>query len=392
MPKQHTIAVVMELHWPYKRHYDVFAGIQAYAKDRANWKLDLGRYPEIALAEGERLDGIIGRISKGCLAAARDAKIPVVNMKIDSPIASKVPGVHPDLHAVGRMTAEHLVARGLRRLAHVGYTGSISSKRQFEGMREVAREHGFSCTRHLVSSNYDDSRYQSTRFGESVKRFQTGWEAPIGVGFITDELCRSVASLCLSAGWVIPDQLAMVGTGNEPLICSAIDPTLSSVDMGHHQCGYEAAGLLDLLLRGRKPSGGIQHLPPKEPVVRRSSDVYAVSDPKVAQALRHMAEHTGGTLSVPEIAGSVGLGRQSLERRFRRHVGRTINDELIRLRVSKLKRLLVESEDPVKRLSPLAGFGTTVSMHTMFKRHTGMTPTDYRLKHGPRPERNELGT
>lgn len=392
MLKTRSIAVVMELHFPYMRHFGVFAGIQEYAKTHTNWRFDLSAYPEIELAQGVRFDGIIGRISKDCLAVARDAKVPVVNVMLESPIASQVPGVHSDFHAAGRMAAEHLIARGLKRLAHFGYTGMISSKRHFEGMREVAHEHGYPCARHMINPKYDRNRHQWIRFIESVNKFQAGWEAPQGVGFVADELCRSVASVCLTMGWAIPDQLVMVGTGNEPLTCTTIDPTLSSIDLGHEQCGYEAAALLDRLMSRKRTKTGIQFTPPKELIVRRSSDVYAVSDPKVAQALRHMAEQAGNALSVPEIAAAVGLGRQSLERRFNRHVGRTINDELIRLRISKLKRLLVESEEPVKRLSAEAGFGTTVSMHTMFKRHTGMTPKAYRLKHGPRPERDELGT
>jgi LacI family transcriptional regulator len=160
--------------------------------------------------------------------------------------------------------------------------------------------------------------------------------------------------------------------------------------MGYQECGYEAARLLDRLMQGAPPPTEPLHTPPKELVVRRSSDVFAVSDPQVAQALRYMADHTGDTLSVPSIARSVGLGRQSLERRFNRHVGRTINDELIRLRVERLKRLLVESDQPIKTVSVEAGFGTTVNMYTMFKRHTGMTPKAYRKKHGPRPERDEV--
>jgi LacI family transcriptional regulator len=127
--------------------------------------------------------------------------------------------------------------------------------------------------------------------------------------------------------------------------------------------------------------------PPEQLLVRRSSDVFAVSDPKVAEALRFMADFAGKKLSVPIIARHVGLGRQSLERRFRQHVGRAINDELIRLRVEKVKRLLVESDEPIKSISAKAGFGSTVSLHTMFKRHTDLTPQAYREKHRPRPAR-----
>jgi DNA-binding LacI/PurR family transcriptional regulator len=59
----------------------------------------------------------------------------------------------------------------------------------------------------------------------------------------------------IAGGWVIPEQLAMVGAGNHEIIRNAIDPTWSSIDMGNHQCGYEAARLVDRLLQRRpKPS------------------------------------------------------------------------------------------------------------------------------------------
>ncbi|MFP8871144.1 MAG: substrate-binding domain-containing protein, partial [Myxococcota bacterium] len=324
------------------------------------------------------------------LAAAQAAGTPVVNVWLGSPIATEAPCVYANYHAAGRMVAEHLIARGLRRLAHFGYARDPASLQNSQGMREVAREHGYPFTHHLVSSHFSENRDQWIRFTAYVQKSQAVWEAPLGVGFIDDSLCRSVASACLVMEWSIPEQLALVGSGNNTLICNSIDPTLSTIDMGFHQCGYEAAKLLDRLMRGGTPPEEAQFTSPSQLVVRRSSDAFAVSDPKVAQALRFMADNVGDVHSVPSIAKSVGLGRQSLERRFNQHVGRTINEELIRFRVETLKRLLVESTESIKTLSIEAGFGTTVNMHTMFKRQTGMTPAMYRKKHSPRPERDEL--
>jgi len=184
----------------------------------------------------------------------------------------------------------------------------------------------------------------------------------------------------------------MVGMGNDEIVCTTIDPTLSSIDVGFPQCGFEAARLLDKLMQGDTLPLEPLYTPVKTLVARRSSDVFAVSDPKVEQALRYMADHASDRLSVSLIAQTVGLGRQTLTQRFNRHLGRTINDELIRLRVEKLKRLLVEGDDSLTRVSDMAGSGTTANMHTMFKRHTGMMPVEYRKKHGPRPKRDELRT
>jgi len=389
--KKRRIAAVFDLKWPYKRHYSPFAGLQDYARQHADWIFDIGSYPELQLARGERFDGIIGRITPECAAAARKARIPVVNMWIESPVASKLPGVYPDFHEAGRMAAGHLIGRGFKRLAYFGFAQTVSAVRQHEGVREAVREYGYPVTRHLVSRYWDERPKDWLRFEDSILKAQGAWEGPLGVVCMTDELARAVATLCLRHGWAIPEQLAFIGTGNDTLICTAVDPTLSSVAMGYTTCGFEAARLLDHLMQGAKPPSAVTFCPPRELVLRRSSDVFAVSDPKVALALRHMAEHSSGPLAVAGIALAAGVGRKTLERRFQQHIGRTINDELIRIRIAKLKRLLVEGEENVAKLSDVAGFGNLVSMHMLFKRATGMTPRQYRERHGPRPARSDSG-
>jgi len=389
MQKKRHIAVVMELNWPYKRHYGIFSGIQKYAENHADWSFELSNYPQVLMTKGVKFDGIIGRISKNCLAAAHDASIPVVNVHLNSPVYAKAHGVYTDYYAAGRMVAEHLIARGLRNLAHFGYN-SRGSKFYFKGMLAVAQEHGYPCVRYVVNSQFETTQKHWSRFIAYVEKVQSNWKAPLGIGFIADDLCRAVTSPCLTLNWIIPEQLAMVGIGNNEIICTSIDPTLSSIDFGHPQCGFEAARLLDKLMQGEVLPIEPRYTPVKALVVRRSSDVFAVSDLKVEQALRYIADHSSDPISVPLIAQAVGLGRKTLEQRFNQHLGRSINDELIRLRIEKLKRLLVEGTESITKISELAGFGTTTNMHRRFKRFTCMTPAEYRKKHGPCPKRDEL--
>ncbi len=375
----------MDLSWPFKRHYEIFAGIRDFAEKHADWTFDLGNFPDYELALGRHYDGIVGRIGKDCHLAALKAGIPVVNVWIDSPVADKVPGVHSDSRAIGRLAAEHLIIRGYQRLAYFGFKGSADSRRQYEGMSEVAREHGYPCGSYLTHPSFSDKAENWARFVDYVKRAQQDWEAPLGIAFPVDELCHAVSAICRADGWRIPEQLAVIGCCNDLLVCNAADPTLSSIDLAAWKCGYESARLLNELMRGKAPPTSPILIPPKELVVRRSTDFHAVSDPRVARALSYMARQSAEKLSVPEIAKHVGVGRQTLERGFVKSLGRTINEELIRHRISKLKRLLVESEESIKELSVKVGFGTTANMFPMFKRHTGMTPKEYREKHGSSP-------
>ena len=389
MPNNKKIAVVMELEWPYKRHYEVFAGIRKYAEERGGWDLDLGNFPQLEIRQGTRYDGIIGRISPECYEVACSAKIPVVNVRVDSPISSIAPGVHPDSKMAGRMAAEHLISIGFKRLAHFGFRKSLSSKLHYEGMLEVCKEHGCKCKRYMVDSSFREQESSWKNFVQYVNKALASWQPPIGVGFSSDELGHAVITICKARGWSIPDQMAGIGVGNEVMICNSSNPTLSSIDMGHRNCGYEAARLLDKLMSGRKTGDElVTRIAPKEVVLRRSSDAYAVEDPALVRALTFMAENSHIKISVTDIAKAAGLGRQTLEHRFRKQLNRTVNDELIRLRISKMKRLLVETEQTIGEISDQVGFGTTANMHVMFKRHTKMTPIAYREKHNPKLNRD----
>jgi LacI family transcriptional regulator len=390
MSSNPKVAVIMDLEWPLKRHYEILAGIQKYAKEFTNWELVVDKYPELQLEAGGHFDGIIGRITEACYEGASERGIPVINVKLRSPLESKVPSICANFRIAGRMAAEHLIARGIHRLVHFGFSDDLSSDEHYQGMCEIAHEQGYPCSSHHVGRWYSDNAKNWEQFTNMVNQAQEHWPPPIGIAAPCDILCRNLAGICEARNWIIPEQLALVGTNNDLLICNGIEPSISSIDLSFHEVGYRAADLMCRLLNGEKLTSKTRFVQPSELVVRRSSDVFAVTDAHVTRALRVMADHVGDSLSVTDVAKAAGIGRQSLERRFRQHLGRTINEEMIRLKISKLKRLLLEGDQSIKELSSEAGFGTTVSMHTMFKRHTGMTPHEFRKEHQPKASINSI--
>jgi hypothetical protein len=92
MQMKRHIAAVMELNWPFQRHGGIFAGIQDYAEKNANWSFDLGNYPELQLADGVKFDGVIGRISKDCLAAERSQRNGSERRSLGLADAAELPG------------------------------------------------------------------------------------------------------------------------------------------------------------------------------------------------------------------------------------------------------------------------------------------------------------
>lgn len=376
MKENLRIAIATELQWTERRHYELVAGIQEYTKsNRPSWHLEVTQCPELRISEGAKYDGIVGRITQQCYEAAKRLKI--VNTWIGSPAISKMPSVLCDPKEAARMAVTHLAERGLCRFAHIGTEGYPADRLGYEGAAETARKLGFDCSRHI----FEMASEREEKFWAQFRLLYNKWEFPIGVILGDDFITRSLLCFCVNNSWKVPDDVAVVSMENNELACTSFAPTVSSVDMGYHRIGYKAAQMLDELIQGRKPEVSPVILPPKELIVRESSNFYAVRDPKVAEALLFMSNNCDKLILVPDIADAVGLGRRVLEQRFKSQTGRTILSDFIRLRIEKLKRLLVETDTPIKDLPRLSGFGTSVHMHNMFKRHTGMTPVAYRQTH-----------
>jgi LacI family transcriptional regulator len=141
--------------------------------------------------------------------------------------------------------------------------------------------------------------------------------------------------------------------------------------------------MLERLLRGRgaPPRPGL--VPPAGVVERASTDVFAVDDREVARALRAIAELSGRPVRVPMVVEAVQGARRSLERRFRKSLGRTIHEEIQRAHVERAKRLLASTDEPLKRVARDAGFRSPQQLSKRFRRLEGTTPLAFRRRHRP---------
>ncbi len=380
MTEQRRVAVMLELEWPYKRHHEVFAGIMHYAQQRGGWEC----IPEAFAGpspNGQRpkapYDGIIARATRPLAEWARGMGVPLVNVWYSSPVTD-VPLVAPDIAAAGRMAAEHLIARGFRRFGFLGIARQRPVKVQLAGFQAALAEWGFSCSSLLVAERYWANPRNWQRFSARLHEWIASWSLPIGVCVSYDLLCRYLACACASRRVRVPYDAALVGTGNEPVICADPKPSLTSIELGYERVGFRAAELLDALMDGAPAPGGLVHLEPVELLPRQSTDALAVNDPLIAAALRFIAEHSHEPIRVGDVAAGIHVERRTLERRFRASLGRSIAREIARLRVERLKRRLVESNTPIKHLARENGFGNTTQMCAVFRRVEGISPSAYR--------------
>jgi LacI family transcriptional regulator len=379
MAKTRRIAIVINLDWTMKHHQEVFGGIQEYAKERG-WECVLWPFaPEVVDKRGRKLyDGIIGRVRPELEESARKAKIPLVNVWVSSP-CKNLPAVLPDEVEAGRMAAEHLRRRGFRRFGYVGYTRTTSSQDLQRGFREVAREHKIKITSFLASPTFSESIRSWSRFQKDIHTWMEKLQAPVGVVTLNDKIARYVINAAYDMGYEVPGDMAVVGLGNEELVCLNPEPSITSIDLGWHQIGEHAGELLESLMNRRRPPKEPVLIPPLSLVPRKSTDAFNVDDDLVALALRFIAEQSHTPIKVKDVVAHVPISWSSLERRFKDCRSSTIGKEITRFRIERAKRMLAETELLVKQVAEASGFANTQRLCEVFRRVEGMTPEQYRL-------------
>jgi LacI family transcriptional regulator len=83
-------------------------------------------------------------------------------------------------------------------------------------------------------------------------------------------------------------------------------------------------------------------------------------------------------LTVPLIASAISVSRQRLERHFRRHLGRTVVEEIRRTRVEVARRLLSTTQLPLPEIAKRSGFTNSALLSVAFRREVGVPPGAYR--------------
>ena len=376
------VAVCLEMEWGHKRHLETYAGVHKYAEE-AGW--ECVTTPSAARVLNPRsafapFDGILGRITEPLARAASEIEIPAVNVWLNSP-AEKVTSVVADFETSGKMAAQHLIGRGFRRFGYMGFLREKDARYQVRGFRDTLKPLGFRFSSYrFPRTDLGGEGLGWEKFLKGLEQWVEAWEPPIGVLVTTDLYCRHLIETCRAKGLKVPQDVAIVGTSNEPAICSSPYPSLTSIDLDFELIGYRAAARLDELMDRKGSSSSIEFSPPKGLIPRQSTDSLAADDPFVANALRFISENGHKRIQVDDVVFSSGTNRRTLERKFRASMGRSIAEEISRLRIERSKRLMMETDASLKSLAVDLGFRDADHFSKVFSRIEKMTPSQYRKK------------
>lgn len=94
-----------------------------------------------------------------------------------------------------------------------------------------------------------------------------------------------------------------------------------------------------------------------------------------------LQNHYAEDVSLEQAAEMMGMSVFYFSRLFRASYNRTFLEYLTACRLDRAAELLRTTEIPVRAIAPRVGYGDSNYFSKVFKRHTGMTPTEYRQQH-----------
>ena len=369
-------------------HHGFFKGAARYAREH-RWHVVADMIYTAKIPVGWRGDGILSFIgdrddlAEFILSSGLPAvEISMVRNEIN------LPRVEGDSEMIGCLAAEHFLERGFRHFAWAPFLDDVVNAERYRGFANRLARAGLTCellppadTRHGPA----DTRDWAVRRKLLTRELQR-LPKPLAVFGYNDCVAADIIDACDDAGLLVPEAVAVMGVDNDPILCECVRVPLSSVCHDLEGMAYQAAALLDRLMAGRKPPKEVIRVPPTGLVTRRSTDIVAVDNLQVARALRFIQDqYANPLLGVDSVVAATDLSRRSLEKVFRQKMKRTLNEEIVRVRMEKVKNLLATTKMKVLDVALATGFSRPSHLFRTFHKLVGISPKTYRARQATPP-------
>lgn len=370
----------------------VLRGIAEYVELHGPWSLCLDHHASGHYARDWLLrwkgDGILAYVESPEVARhLKRSGIPVVEV-FGTRRDLGLPQVANDDHAIGVLAAEHLLERRFLHFGFLGYSDAPWSDLRLRGFQSRLAEAGFLAQAFACDqkpgrlAGWERAQMRVGRWLETLPR-------PAAILACSDRLSLRLLDVCRRARIAVPEEIAVLGVDNDEETCRLGDPPLSSVVDQSARVGFEAAQWLDELMRtrGRKVAGAPNPprlIPPSGVAVRRSTETTAIDDPWIARAVRAIRERACEGITLRDLLRDLGFSRTTFYERFEAALGRSPHQEILRVRLDRVRQLLVQTRLSIEEIAGATGFRHPEYLQVAFKREQGVTPGMYRRSAQPR--------
>lgn len=359
----------------------ILHGIRDFLNKEPGWSIFLAehsRHETIhSFPEDWDGNGVIARIETETIAGlVRRMNVPTVDVSAARLIRG-IPWVETDDESIATLAFEHLVSCGLRHFAYFGDPTYNWSKWRCECYQNIVTGKGLSFSLYNLPERIEPQP-QWYREWNDIYEWLQQLPKPVGIFACYDACGQQLLEVCRYFGFRVPDEVAVIGVDDDELLCDLSYPSLTSIALNARQTGYMAASLLDRMMSGEPPREQKYSIKPIGVEKRVSTDLIAVSDPCVAQAIAYIRSHYMENLQVEDLLKVIPLSRRVLESRFRQMLNRTPHEEIVRVRIEYIKKRLAKSDDQLAVIAEEMGFPHPEYLSVLFKKETGMTPSEYR--------------
>ena len=283
--------------------------------------------------------------------------------------------VTSDNRGIGRAAADFLLSRGFQNFSALGIASAWSQNRLLSFAERLK-------SRGCEAQTYElPVMRRGKRELARLRKWLLALPKPTALFIVNDPLARQANNVALQAGIAMPEELSILSVDNDPVFCESTTPPVSSIRMNTEECGFNAARALDRMMNGQREEGPIiyGYAGVEE---RMSTNVSCYKDPLVAATVRTMTDRIicgkQPSISAGELAQAMKTSLRLLEVRFKSETGRTLHEEIARLRFEQAQKLLKSTALSINEIAYRCGFATASHFSVMFKRTLGSTPLAYR--------------
>jgi len=101
---------------------------------------------------------------------------------------------------------------------------------------------------------------------------------------------------------------------------------------------------------------------------------------KLGRAVTYIEVHLGERLTLPVIARAAGLSARSLVRLFRKEIGTSTVEFILRRRIARARDLLQRTDRTCAEIAFEVGFGSVQHFNRIFRRLQDLSPGEWRQR------------
>jgi LacI family transcriptional regulator len=390
MKRKLKVGVLITLDTAYK--HEIVRGIIQFAKQHDQWALYgqnriLHNLKDLKNWKG---DGIIAHIStKKEADKLISLGLPVVDVCGSLPINYDhlVQYTNDDTLA-GAVAAKHFLKEGFTEFAFVGAKQQRWSMLRKKGFCDALPPHHpgpllFEKPKHWYSSDKPQT--------ELLQWLKNRPLAPLAIMAADDHIGAQIIEACHVLKIHIPNEISVIGTNNDIIVCEFCNPPLSSIPFDCLQIGLQAARSLHELMTapGKQKTCLAEKIPPLPIVVRGSVSYENSRNPAVRDAMNFIQQNKGVPLTVTDVIAHCKVGRRSLEINFKKICGHSIYEEICRQKIQRACVLLQRSNISITEIAFDSGFNSYQRFHAFFRKYAETTPKQYRQKYRIDPQVKE---